>query len=184
MNYHIFISWSGRRSQLIAEALTVLLEKVFEAGLQNRIFLSSRDIRMGGDWKLQINQALRESKYGVVCLTPENKSAPWPLFEAGALSKTAGEVSVCPYLHDFSPRDLDRPLEQFNATTTSKEGTKELLKAINKSLNGAAHPPNALDALFEYHWPQFERSISCVPALDSDASLRASQFQQELTGDL
>lgn len=180
MSYHIFISWSGKRSHLIAQALTSLLEKVFEASLKKRIFISSREIRSGAEWNSKINEALRAAKFGVVCLTPENKSAPWPLFEAGALSKTAGEPSVCPYLHDLTPGDLGRPLEQFNATTTSKEGTLSLLNSINESLGPMAHPTESLKALFGYHWDDFNKLILSVPALDSEASLRASQFQQEL----
>src|SRR5688572_23952223 len=129
MAYHVFISWSGRRSRQIAEALKDFLENVFDASLKGGIFLSTKEIRGGARWSEVINEALRECHFGIMCLTPENVSAPWVLFEAGALSKTAGEVCVCPYLHEVSADELGRPLQQFNAMMTHKEGTEKLVES-------------------------------------------------------
>ena len=179
MPYHVFISWSGKRSGLIAEGLREFIERVFEESLKGRVFLSKRDIRTGANWSEKINSALRESKFGIICLTPENKSTPWPLFEAGALSKTAGEISVCPYLHELTAKELGRPLEQFNATTTTQEGTLKLIEDINSTLVEKL-TSNQLKAMFAYRWSALKERLDKVPTLDSDTGLRLSKLQQEL----
>jgi hypothetical protein len=40
-------------------------------------------------------------KAGIICLTPGNLTAPWILFEAGAISKTPEKAYVCTLLVDL-----------------------------------------------------------------------------------
>src|SRR5438128_12684597 len=90
MPMKVFLSWSGDWSERIASELAHCLKLV----LRVKPFLSSRDIRSGSQWYEVIARELGETKYGIVCLTPENLMAPWILFEGGALAKTAAEVET------------------------------------------------------------------------------------------
>jgi hypothetical protein len=64
----------------------------------------------------------------------ENRRAPWIIFEAGALSKAAERPTVCPYLVDLPPSDLEGPLAQFQAKLADEAGTLDLLQSINSGL--------------------------------------------------
>lgn len=175
----IFISWSGRRSKQVADALASWLNEVFEAALLE-IFVSTQGIRAGAKWSEIINQALRDSTFGVLCLTPENLNAPWVLFEGGALSKTVGEGAVCPYLYDLECMDLKKPLEQFNGVKADKEGTRSLVFSINERLDERRIFDKLLTVNFESLWKKLEDKFKEIPSIDSDISLSLSQLQQEL----
>src|SRR5260370_42334613 len=89
MPMKVFLSWSGDRSEGVAHELARCLKMV----LRVKPFLSSKDIRSGSQWYEIIAKELGQTKFGIVCLTPENLEAPWILFEGGALAKTAAEVA-------------------------------------------------------------------------------------------
>jgi hypothetical protein len=46
----------------------------------------------------------------VICLTPENLTAPWLLVEAGDLSKLLKDAYVFTYLIDVEPTAVTGPL--------------------------------------------------------------------------
>lgn len=177
----IFISWSGRRSRQIADALTKWLKEVFSFHTPPLdVFVSTQDIRAGAKWSEIINAALRDSSFGVLCLTPENLNAPWILFEGGALSKTAGEMSVCPYLYDLEFTDLKRPLEQFNGVKADEAGTKKLVFDINNLLGDKKIYSDLFEPFFKDRWPKLDAELKKVPSVNSDVSLSLSRLQQEL----
>lgn len=113
----VFLSWSGSRSEAVARALRSWLPDVLQAV---EPWLSSSDIQAGARWASELELQLQESGVGIICLTPENLTAPWVLFEAGALSKSLGSAYVCPYLYGFSPSELHGPLVQFQATPATR----------------------------------------------------------------
>lgn len=131
----VFISWSGERSKAVAEALHDWLPNVIQTV---RPWVSLADIEKGTRWSTDIAAQLEECRIGLICLTPENLSAPWLLFEAGALSKTLEKTFVCPYLVNLQPADVRGPLSQFQMTTAEKEETRKLLHTINKALGEQA----------------------------------------------
>ena len=49
-------------------------------------WMSETDIEKGTRGLSELAKALEAIKVGISCLTPENLSAPWLLFEAGARS--------------------------------------------------------------------------------------------------
>jgi hypothetical protein len=118
----IFISWSGKRSKHIADALRSWLPNVIQAVVP---FMSSHDIRKESRGNVVISENLEQAKVGVICLTPENLDARWILFEAGALSKLSSAY-VCTYLLELSPSDVEPPLGQFQHTVATKDDTKAL----------------------------------------------------------
>src|SRR6266849_2805275 len=103
----IFISWSGQRSGAVAAALHKWLPKVVNAF---RPWLSAADIDKGARWNAEVSAKLATVKAGIFCLTPDNLSSQWLLFEAGALSKTLEKTFVCTLLVGLEPSDVEGPL--------------------------------------------------------------------------
>lgn len=176
----VFISWSGRRSQQIAKSLSPWLKDVF-LNAPVDIFVSTEDIRAAARWSEVINQALRESVFGILCLTPENLKAPWLLFEAGALSKTVGEGSVCPYLYDVEARDIRPPLEQFNSVSADEQGTQRLVLAINEKLEEHKIFEKQLKINFQFQWPKLQETLNKIPSTSSDLSISLGHLQQAVS---
>src|SRR5207244_2100425 len=97
-----FISWSGPTSRDVAIALRGWLPKVLST---SEPWLSDEDIRKGTTWITELRKELEKSHAGIVCVTRENLSSPWLLFESGALSKTLDRHLVCPYLFGIQYHD-------------------------------------------------------------------------------
>ena len=156
----IFISWSGDASKIIAKALDNFIPNVIQA---IDTFLSSDDIKSGSRWSTEIGGHLEKTDYGILCLTPNNLSEPWILFEAGALSKL-GHAHVVPLLLDINPTDIKGPLSQFQAKKlTEKDDIKKFIKDINeivKDKDERFQPDNKLDNSFDKYWPELEIEIN------------------------
>ncbi len=105
LQHNVFISWSGERSRHVPEALRAWLPMVLQA---SKPFMSKRDIDKGSRWHVELAKALEVTKVGIICLVPENQTASWLLFEAGALSKTVDRgTRVCTYLlAELKPQDV------------------------------------------------------------------------------
>lgn len=158
----IFISWSGKRSKAVAELMSDWLKCVIQA---SQPWISTRDIDRGAIWFSEINDKLKDTSVGVVCLTQENKNKPWILFETGALAKGLTTNRVCTFLIDLQTTDLQDPLGQFNHTTPDKSSVWELVRTINGCLNENSLDERILVQVFETYWPQFEMKFE--KALDS-----------------
>jgi hypothetical protein len=81
--------------------------------------MSATDIDKGTRWREEVAPALDTMKVGVLCLTPENLTAEWLLFEAGALPNTRDpKARVWTYLlADLKPQHVHvkDPLAMFQA---------------------------------------------------------------------
>jgi Protein of unknown function (DUF3553) len=119
----------------------------------------------GARWSTEIASQLEVCCVGLICLTPENLSAPWLLFEAGAISKILDKAFVCPYLMNLQPTDLQGPLAQFQATTTEKEETRKLLYTINKALGDRAVQRSQVNAAFEKWWPDLDSQLQAISTM-------------------
>lgn len=160
----IFLSWSGKRSQLIAEALRDWLPNVIQA---LKPWMSASDIEKGARWSSEVAKELEETRFGIICLTPENIDAPWIHFEAGALSKTIAKTNVCPCLFDLEPSDIKGPLVQFQLTKVTRSDIKKLLGTINKALDEDALPESSLDRTFDIWWPDLENRLQALPTSEN-----------------
>ena len=158
---NVFLSWSGERSHQVALLLNDWLGNVIQALSP---WMSSTDIDRGSVWFDQIQNQLKDTSIGIICLTQENKERPWLLFEAGALVKGLTTARVCPFLIDLGPRDISGPLAQFNHTLPSKDGLFRLIKTLNKALESHALKNTLLERAFETHWPQFEEDFRKILA--------------------
>jgi TIR domain/Protein of unknown function (DUF3553) len=158
----VFISWSGERSRAVAEVFRDRLPNVIQTVSP---WVSLADIEKGARWSTDIAVQLEECRVGLICLTPENVSAHWLLFEAGALSKTLDKTFVCPYLLNLQPTDIQGPLSQFQATTTEKEETRKLLHTINKALGDYTLQASQVNAAFEKWWSDLDSELQAISAM-------------------
>ncbi|MEB0060187.1 toll-Interleukin receptor [Variovorax sp. LG9.2] len=154
---NVFISWSGARSHAVAQVLKAWVEVVIQAA---KPWLSSSDIDRGALWMGDINQRLQESTVGIFCLTHENRSAPWILFEAGAVAKGVHTSRICTLLIDLETTDISGPLGQFNHTRPTRDDMLKLAKSLNRAL-GDLHLEDAqLIRSFDAHWEKFEADFA------------------------
>jgi hypothetical protein len=157
----VFFSWSGDRSKAVAEGLGGWLAQVIQAV---EPWISS-GIEKGARWQSEIAERLDEAKVGIVCLTSGNLTAPWILFEAGALSKTKDSY-VCTFLLDITRHgDVEPPLGQFQHTLFTREDVFKLVQTINEVVKTSGerslNDKNLL-AVFETFWPQLETLLTQI----------------------
>jgi hypothetical protein len=155
----VFISWSGDRSKAVAEALYAWLPTVI---LTIRPWLSLADIDKGARWRTEVATELEDSQVGIICLTPENLSAPWLLFEAGALSKIQQKSYVCTFLYDLEPTDVREPLAQFQHTLAIKEDVKKLVHTINRAQGDNRFTEAQIDKAFERGWSELADDLKNI----------------------
>jgi hypothetical protein len=164
----VFISWSGKRSRLVAELLHNWIQCVIQAV---EPWVSSHDIDRGAVWFSQISNELGASTQGIICLTRDNKDKPWILFEAGALAKGLTSSRVYTLLVDLKPEDIKDPLAQFNHTMPTKDDVFKLILSVNRGLDGRPISDTILRQVFEANWPQFdERFKTILSETESEAA--------------
>lgn len=156
----IFVSWSGQRSRAVAELLKKWIKMVLQG---TEPWVSTQDLESGSLWVSDLNQQLSVSATGIVCITQENKTAPWIHFEAGALAKGLTKARVCTFLIDLKPEDIANPLGQFNHTLPTRDSMWKLVKSFNQRLKGPSHlEESVLAQLFALFWPKFEEEFRQV----------------------
>lgn len=168
----VFISWSKPRSRAVAEALYDWLPTV----IQNiETWMSTTDIEKGSKWRQVLSGELTSANFGIICLTPENLSEPWLLFEAGALSK-ATESRVWTYLYDLSFTDVEDPLSEFQHTTATMADTRRLVQSISSVAPDSA-PMTRVDRAFDALWPELETALKVIekPTLAARGDARTSE---------
>jgi predicted nucleotide-binding protein len=121
-----------------------------------RPWFSGYDINAGSRWSSEIGKELEESRFAIICLTPENLDASWLNFEAGALAKSMQNAYVVPYLFGFEPSALTGPLAQFQAVRAKREDTWLLIQTMNRALGDSGIREERLRTLFDALWPAIE----------------------------
>lgn len=127
----VFIGWSGATSHEYAEAIRTWLPRVLPP---IQPWLSSVDISVGSRWRDDIAAELKKTHVGIICVTPDNLAASWPVFEAGALAKELSVARVIPVLCQVKAGELPDPLQQFQAVPWSDKGLFRLVTALNDLL--------------------------------------------------
>lgn len=156
----VFLSWSGNTSKAVAQALREWLPDV----IQNlRPWMSQKDLGAGVRWSAEIEGELKSSSFGVICVTKDNVHAPWLNFEAGAISNKLEGVRVVPYIFDMSFADIEGPLTQFQGKEAIREGTWDLVQALNVSVGDGGIQPDRLQKNFERLWPELEEKLAVIP---------------------
>ena len=177
----VFISWSGDRSQLVAEALALWLQSVIQA---IQPWISTQDINRGAGWFQEIATSLNSAALGIVCLTRENKDRPWVLFEAGALANGLSQGRVCTLLIDLEPSDVQGPLSHFNHTKLRREDVLRLCHTINQALGQSALGNTILDASFDAHWPRVAKQFDEVIMKTEGASTSERRTVESMVAEL
>jgi len=131
--------------------------------------MSESEIEKGSRSLHEISQALADIKVGIVCITPENMSRPWLLFEAGALSKSIDErTRLCTYLlGGLEPASIPPPLGAFQGTKSTKEDTLNLVRTINQVVSDDPLGDETLNGVFEAMWPRLEERLTSLPTPES-----------------
>jgi hypothetical protein len=104
---------------------------------------------------------LQRQSVALICLTPENLTAPWLLFEAGALSKAMDSSCVSPVLLGVEPVNLEGPLAQFQATALNQPDMRRLLATFNRRLDKPLDE-RQIDTAFALLWPQLESQVQAL----------------------
>lgn len=177
--------WSGDSSRSVAEELSVWLQRVIQAVKP----FYSPEIEKGAKWSSEIDEALENTRFGIVCLTPDNLDSTWIHYEAGALSKT-GDASICTFLVGLSTADVRPPLGKYQHTLAKREDVLKLVKTINHKLGEVGHEPletGLLKEIFDDAWPKLEgklaeitKSIASAPSVGKDANEDPYRSDREL----
>ncbi len=173
----VFISWSGETSRLVAQALREWLPQIIQA---IKPWMSEEDINKGARWRSELTTELDKTSFGIFCLTKENLTAPWLLFEAGAVSKKVEASFVCTYLIDLTPGDVAEPLSQFQATVANKADTRKLLLTINKALKENALEEGQLNKAFEKWWPDLDEKLKSKPIPKTESKRDPRELLEEI----
>ncbi|WP_165825250.1 toll/interleukin-1 receptor domain-containing protein [Rhodopseudomonas palustris] len=174
----IFVSWSGERSQQLAQALRDWLPLVLHFA---EPWVSQSDIDAGDRWANEVGKELEASNFGLICITSENVASPWILFEAGALSKSMQEGRVVPLLLDIEFRELTGPLAQFQAKKLENSGLWDILGSINRIAEHPIPEPR-LRQLFDALWPELEKNVHEIPKTPQQK--KPTRPQQEILEEL
>jgi hypothetical protein len=97
-----------------------------------------------------------------LCITPENLSSEWILFEAGALSKSMLDAKVIPLLFGLELSDLSGPLSQFQALKIDQKGIMDVITAIN-AVSETKASEATINQLVPAIWSQLQKKIDDIP---------------------
>lgn len=175
----IFISWSGPRSGAVAEALKEYLPMI------NNTFdpwLSSADIEKGSRSTTEIAEALATAKAGIICLTPNNLTAPWILFEAGGVAKTVDRPLACTLLIDLESSAVSPPLGDFQHTRLTEKELLQLMKTLNRALGEGAREDTQIEKAFRLCWPELKERLDKLPK--DEATERPERTQQDVLAEI
>lgn len=175
----VFITWSGERSRIVAEALRHWLPSVLQ---EVEPWISTDDIRKGQVWIQKIRNAIEVSVAGIVVATRDNLTAPWLLYEAGALSRRAAseEAYVCVLGVGLDTADLGAPLSMHQFTKAEKDDIAKLLLTINSLLKRPLSE-KTVRAQFDRWWGDLESAILQANApMSSTASPKSVRSDREL----
>lgn len=157
----IFISWSGRLSETVAELFKKWLPNVLQ---DIELFFSTEDIRKGRRPIETIFDNMKDAKFAISCLTMSNKEKPWIEFEAGFLSGL--NVPVAGFLVNLSIDDLKLPLSNFQHTIYDKEDVRRLVDAIRETCDSIT-TASQFNNSFEREWPVFSENLTKILANES-----------------
>ncbi|HYL99067.1 MAG TPA: hypothetical protein VEZ90_08950 [Blastocatellia bacterium] len=141
-----------------------------------KAWVSAADIEAGQRWNDAINAELRDTTFGIICITPENQPHRGFSSRRAHLRKPSINVRGCPYLVGMKTADLQPgPLTQFQAKLANESDTEAILKAINAARGAEALPPDRLAKQVKLYRPELKTALESLPPARSDAPERTSE---------
>lgn len=175
----VFLSWSGERARHVANTLSDHIED-----LLNVDTFVSPNIEKGEEWNNAIHSALRRCDAGIIILTKENSTAPWLLYEAGAIKTARPEPSRTKTLFvGRRPIDYKGPLQSFMGTTTDRDDFFQLVESLNVSCE-VQTTPQSLTRRFEALWPKISQSFEEACQLSIPSSPLPQRSASEMTEEI
>jgi hypothetical protein len=156
----IFISYSGPLGESVANCLYEWLKRLIRC---SEPWVSFKDMPAGAKWSDVIPTVLAQSDICIICLTRDSVLAPWIHYEAGLFSAFSDHTLLCPFLiGTFSEEDISKlgPLNQFHMVKADREGTKKLIRCINKRLEESGLHDKSLMVKFDNYWPKLDFAIT------------------------
>ena len=105
---NIFVGWSQERSREAAVKFADWIKSVIQSA---DVFIST-EMAKGVQWPGELMERLKQSRYGVVFVTPENRNERWLNFEAGAIA-SALDRRMAPVVIGLEKSDLEPPLGNY-----------------------------------------------------------------------
>lgn len=136
----VFISWSGNKSKHVAEVLKSWLEDFVFEFLTIEFFFSDSDIEIGEQWLNRLNSELESTSIGIICISKENQTSPWIIFEAGCIFKALEKNRIIPFVIDFDKADLSSPISSFQSVNFNKEDISKMVSSIFAALDKTFNP--------------------------------------------
>jgi hypothetical protein len=175
----VFIGWAGGKSNQLAIALCDWLVNIIQSVDP---FVSAK-MDAGDEWREKLAGELKQATYGIFCLTKDNLLAPWIMFEAGAVWNKLERGRVCPYLLDIETSELKAPLTLFQAKKADELGTKDLVTAINKTLDDSIRlSSEQLNTSFRKNWGDLKKKIEIIKKESRQESGQATD--EEITSEV
>lgn len=164
---NIFLSWQGPRSKAAALAMYDWLPLVLQSASP---WISKHDIGLGKISLPEIQIALASIEVGVFFVTVDNATAPWMLYEAGAISKKVMvDALVCPYLLDGQdPGSVPKPIGMYQSTPSDEDGTLVLVKTIHNAIKGGL-TEGQVEKVFKMWWPELKKKLDGLPPAGATA---------------
>lgn len=153
----VFVSWSGKQAQRVAEVWCNLLTDSFDIV---QPFMSEQNIGAGERGLPKIAEELEGTKFGIIVVTPENQKSQWLNYEAGALSKGISDptVRVAPSLVGFErASDVTGPIGQFQATLLDLKGVERILVEVAKTAGADVGP---IPGRLQRCWGEYEQRFA------------------------
>ncbi|MBY5716285.1 hypothetical protein HFO33_06725 [Rhizobium leguminosarum] len=159
----IFASWSGEESKRIAELLKTWIPSVIQDA---EVYVSSQDIGKGERWLNSVSNNLAEIDFGIIVVTKTNVTAPWILFEAGALSKSVKGI-VAPLLCGVENFEAAKsPLTQFQYVRPVADEMRDLMVQVN-AFSAKPLDQTRVEVAFAKWWPDFESAYRAIELPDA-----------------
>jgi hypothetical protein len=168
---NIFISYSKQVTHDVAKVIEELIYAIYPKGSSNvDVFLSSKRIKAGA-FKDQILDAMKNAKFAISILSPENINAPWLMFEAGALTMAVEQNGgkFMPYLfcRHASKREATIDDLQYAQYQKDYKENQNQLFILLQNLNASLSKSNQVDELqinskINDHWDSISKRLDVI----------------------